>query len=248
MLRILVVEDVREDMELLVHVLKKFPLEVTTCETASEARRLFETHSYHAALVNLALPNPEPDGIHLIRWLRLRSQEILIMVVTGADDPRRRSQAIEAGANGFFTKPYTHEDNLILLAQLQVVQTAKQRAYAKGNRMRNWRTNLGGACAALGTFLFGASYMFKSMEVDIPPAFVKGCMMMGFMMQGGGIFYMALQAADKKVVEQNLQEQRAINSGTEFIEKEQVICHPKNASGAGSLRQRSRGSSSKQPE
>ena len=209
--RILVVEDDEHDMEFLLRVLKKWPTETVICTTAAHARHLFSNHPFHAVMVNLSLPMPEPDGVDLIQWMRSRSQEVTIFVVTGAEDPRRRAQALESGANAFFTKPYTSEDNMILLAQLEVVRTARKLAYAKGKRMQNWRTNLGGAFAALGTFLFGASATMKIADFDVPSTFVKLCLMAGFLMQGAGIFYMALHSADKNVVEKNLQEQRAIN-------------------------------------
>lgn len=77
--------------------------------------------------------------------------------------------------------------------------------------VKNWRTSLGGACAALGTFLFGAAVLFNAAGFEIPSSFVKACMMVGFIMQGAGVFLMALLAADKKVVENNLKEQQGIN-------------------------------------
>ncbi len=222
MIRILVVEDVAEDTELLLHVLKKFPVEVETCTTAPEAKELFLEKQYHAVMVNLALPAPEPDGVELIRWMRSKSHEVLIMVVTGAEDPLRRSKAIEAGAQGFFVKPYTSEDNLILFAQLEAIKTARQIGFAKGKKARHWRTTYAGAFTATGLALFGGPMALSQTTFAVPSHMQSICIWAGLIMTVVGYFLNSLAQADKKVVERNFEDQREVNFETEFWEKQKT--------------------------
>lgn len=205
--KLLIVEDNDNDMILLLVALRGCPLEVIKCTTAAQARALCLSHVFHAALVNLTLPYPEPDGIYLVRWMRAHDPRMIIHIVTGAEDPRRRAQAIEAGAQGFFTKPYTSDDNKLLLGQLQ----ATRAAYQHGKRMKHWRTTYGGAFTATGAILFGGPMALSQTSFVVPTHMMQFCIWTGLIMAVVGYFLTQLATADKKVVENNLKEQRSIN-------------------------------------
>lgn len=197
--QILVVEDDRQDCELLLAVLAKTRLQVTICETAARARELFEVQHFSAVLVNLLLPQPEPDGLQLIRWLRQRSPRLLIVVVTGLEDPRKREQAIEAGATGFFEKPYTSADNWLLLSQMEV----ERAAYAEGKRLKHRLTNLFGALENIGTGLIGLSVV-PSLTSMAAAEELKWVTVAGFILQIVGKQLFAASAADARTVNEHL--------------------------------------------
>lgn len=65
--------------------------------------------------------------------------------------------------------------------------------------MINWKTTLGGAVFALGTFLMGAATVANMTSFEMPTNFVRDCVIAGFFMQGIGGFFTALFARDRKV-------------------------------------------------
>ncbi len=64
--------------------------------------------------------------------------------------------------------------------------------------MKNWKSTLGGALAALGTFLFGAPVVMNATSPDFPKPIMVWCMLAGFLMQGVGIFFGHMFSADAK--------------------------------------------------
>jgi CheY-like chemotaxis protein len=199
--RILVVEDDEKDADLLMRALAGNGLGITTCVTAPEARKLLTRYEFDAALVNLRLPPPESDGLDLIRWIRKYSTGILIVVVTGAEDPRRRAQAIEAGATGFFEKPYTSEDNRLLLHQL----SANREAYRKGKQVKHRWTSIFGAIENIGSGLIGLSVV-PSLTSMAAAEELKWVTIVGFILQIVGKQLFAAAAADAKTVNEHMQD------------------------------------------
>lgn len=68
--------------------------------------------------------------------------------------------------------------------------------------MKDWRTTLGGACAAAGAALFGTTTIVATLKFEIPSAIMIGFMVAGVVLSVGGTFFHALFTPDKR----NLQE------------------------------------------
>lgn len=70
--------------------------------------------------------------------------------------------------------------------------------------MTGRKTNLGGACAATGTFLFGVPVLLKSMDWITLDPFWNGCikfsMALGLLMTMAGVFLSAYFSPDKSEV------------------------------------------------
>lgn len=66
--------------------------------------------------------------------------------------------------------------------------------------LKSNRTTLGGALGAFGVFLQGASLTINATSPNFPGKFLTGCIIAGFLMQGVGIFFAHLWAADEKEV------------------------------------------------
>lgn len=62
------------------------------------------------------------DGLELQRRLNFLRAGVPIIFVTAYEDPRQRQQAMDAGASGFFKKPYPAADFLV------AIQTALKNA------------------------------------------------------------------------------------------------------------------------
>ena len=66
--------------------------------------------------------------------------------------------------------------------------------------MRNIKSTIGGSLAAFGIFLFGAPTLINTMSPDFPKPFAVWCMGIGILLNGLGIFFGHLFAADAKEV------------------------------------------------
>lgn len=64
--------------------------------------------------------------------------------------------------------------------------------------MTNWKSTLGGALAALGTFLFGGPLALTVAGVQMPQKLLVALVVIGFLCQGLGIFFGHLWSADAK--------------------------------------------------
>ncbi len=87
--------------------------------------------------------------------------------------------------------------------------------------MKNWKTNLSGAFAALGTFLAGYGVLS-----DVSTKMGRNFAVAGFICNGLGIFFGHLFAADASQVKEVQQQVDSIKtqqeSNTDFISKQQV--------------------------
>jgi len=91
--------------------------------------------------------------------------------------------------------------------------------------MKNYRSTLGGALAALGTFMFAAPMVFTSTQYECPRQVIIWCMIIGFFLQGFGQFFNGLFSADARTVtdlkQQVLENRTAIRTGnTSMLRKD----------------------------
>jgi type IV pilus assembly protein PilB len=117
--RVLVVDDDASVLEYVATVLEDV-CEVLRAETAEEALRLAATENLDAMVLDLVLP--DLSGIELTRLLRADTRTALLplLLLTGNDDARLRTEAFHAGADQFLTKPIdpaTLEANVCLLLE-----------------------------------------------------------------------------------------------------------------------------------
>ncbi len=105
-INILLVEDMRSDAELLLHILRKVPPikrpELTHCIRLSEGLEALKTKKYDAVLLDLSLP--DSLGLQTIETLRAQNPTIPIVVLTGLDDQEIGLSAVRAGAQDYIVK------------------------------------------------------------------------------------------------------------------------------------------------
>jgi DNA-binding response OmpR family regulator len=115
--RILVVDDVRENVRLLEAVLDAHGYETVAAADGHTALEL--ALSAKPDLVLLDVLMPEPDGYAVCR--RLREQEetaVLPVIMLTASEGSEKTKAIEAGADDFIPKPFNRDELLTRIRSL----------------------------------------------------------------------------------------------------------------------------------
>jgi len=104
--RILIVDDDPASILLLTTVLRELGAEVRGVSESGDALRAF--HQFEPDLVVLDLHMPAPDGLEILRALRLPrafAGYLPVVVLTADAGTDARDAALELGANDFLTKP-----------------------------------------------------------------------------------------------------------------------------------------------
>ncbi len=103
---ILIVDDNDMNLVLLSKILEMEGYEVTTALNATDALKLVEQKKPDLAILDVMMP--DMNGYELCRNMRLLpyAREIPIVMLTAMSSDRERTQALEAGANDIWTKPF----------------------------------------------------------------------------------------------------------------------------------------------
>jgi DNA-binding NarL/FixJ family response regulator len=101
---ILVLEDHKDTLEMLVSVVKEaFPeCDIVTAANLAEARRKAELHRFNLALVDLNLP--DGSGVDFIVELLSKQADCYVVVATIYDDDKHLFDSLKAGALGYLLK------------------------------------------------------------------------------------------------------------------------------------------------
>lgn len=102
---ILVVEDNDVNLRLVTFLLSSNGYEVREAADAQEALRLLE--GFHPRMVLMDLQLPRMDGYELTRRLKAdpATRDILVIALTAHAMSGDEQKALEAGCDGYFTKP-----------------------------------------------------------------------------------------------------------------------------------------------
>jgi DNA-binding NtrC family response regulator len=103
--RLLLVDDDEAACRLLSEVLERDSYRVVSALSADEAITKLEAEGpFDAVLTDLRMP--QKSGLDLLRFLRNRDPEALVLVLTAFGDAAAAAEAIRAGAYDFISKPY----------------------------------------------------------------------------------------------------------------------------------------------
>src|ERR1051325_2710685 len=106
-MRILLVDDDRELIDLLAFALKRAGLEPIGAHDAPTALRLFEERQPDLGVLDTNLGTS--SGLDVLRELRRRSPLPVIML-TALDSEEDKVRGLEAGADDYLTKPFSHRE------------------------------------------------------------------------------------------------------------------------------------------
>lgn len=106
--RLLIVEDEETLSESLKRVLMKDSYEVDTVNNAESALKYAENTSYDLIITDIILPGI--DGIELLRRLKIRFPEQIVIIITAYASIETAVGALRAGAYDYVIKPIIHEE------------------------------------------------------------------------------------------------------------------------------------------
>jgi len=113
--RILIVEDEPSVSRLLVRLLERHGHECVVAYDAVQARRrLAEPPHFELMLCDVSMPGE--SGLELTRDTLAEYRDTAVVMVTGIDDPELAQAALDLGAYGYVTKPFTPNELLINVA------------------------------------------------------------------------------------------------------------------------------------
>jgi two-component system response regulator len=124
---ILIVEDVREDAEMLQRTIRKASLTnpiriVESCRDAIDyikGAQGFSDRKKHPepGIIFIDMRIPGMDGVELLEWLKQNTEDdkILSIAISGNDDFATAKRAYKAGASSFVSKPFKTDDLEILM-------------------------------------------------------------------------------------------------------------------------------------
>jgi len=106
--RVLVVDDEPSLADLLTLALQYEGWEVRSAGSGTEALRLADEFAPDAVLLDMLLP--DFTGLEVVRRLRESSSDVPVLFLTARDDVADRAAGLNAGAQGYLTKPFSLDD------------------------------------------------------------------------------------------------------------------------------------------
>ena len=122
--RVLAVDDNPSIQKLVSVNLQARGYAVTVADTGEDALRLFTPGDYDLVLLDLILPGL--SGLEVCTQIRQQS-DVPIIVLSAREDEDLKVRALDAGADDYVTKPFSHEE---LLARVRAVMRRARPAEA----------------------------------------------------------------------------------------------------------------------
>jgi CheY-like chemotaxis protein len=103
---VLIVDDEQEIRELLKEEFEYYGAIVLEAGNGKIAAQILEDHSSDFVVTDIRMPGG--DGIELLRKIKARNRDLPVLVMSAFSDISR-NEAVELGADAFFSKPFNLE-------------------------------------------------------------------------------------------------------------------------------------------
>lgn len=115
-MRILVAEDEKELLEIIVKRLKEEGYGVDGCGNGNDASYYLESTSYDLAILDIMMPGK--DGLSVLKELRTAKNDLPVLLLTARDAVEDRVKGLDTGADDYLTKPFAFDE---LLARIRML-------------------------------------------------------------------------------------------------------------------------------
>ncbi len=103
-MRLLVIEDEEDLVYALAKGLRKEGYAVDTATDGQEGWSLAQINSYDLVILDLNLP--ELDGLQILRYLRQKSSDVKVLILTARTEIDDRVKGLDLGADDYLIKPF----------------------------------------------------------------------------------------------------------------------------------------------
>jgi putative two-component system response regulator len=112
--RILIVDDDQSICDLISRWLTSEGYFCATAATGEAATGFLEKTEFHLVLADIIMPGM--SGVDLLTYIKSRSPDTAVILVTGVDDRKTASMTFEVGAWGYILKPFDFHDVILNVA------------------------------------------------------------------------------------------------------------------------------------
>jgi DNA-binding response OmpR family regulator len=109
-MRLLVVEDEARIAAFLVKGLKAAGYAVDHVSTAAQALEITFEHEFALAIIDRRLP--DGDGLDVLRAIRARGDDLLVVMLTARGEITDRVEGLDLGADDYIAKPFSFDELL----------------------------------------------------------------------------------------------------------------------------------------
>nr|1NY5_A Chain A, transcriptional regulator (NtrC family) [Aquifex aeolicus]1NY5_B Chain B, transcriptional regulator (NtrC family) [Aquifex aeolicus] len=127
-MNVLVIEDDKVFRGLLEEYLSMKGIKVESAERGKEAYKLLSEKHFNVVLLDLLLP--DVNGLEILKWIKERSPETEVIVITGHGTIKTAVEAMKMGAYDFLTKPCMLEE-----IELTINKAIEHRKLRKENEL-----------------------------------------------------------------------------------------------------------------
>jgi DNA-binding response OmpR family regulator len=131
--RILLVDDDRELIDLLAFALRRAGLEPIAAHDGAAALRLFEERRPDLVVLDINLGGS--SGLEVLRQLRRDGTSLPVIMLTALDSEEDKVRGLEAGADDYLTKPFSHRE-LIARIRAQLRRSGQELAARRAPETR----------------------------------------------------------------------------------------------------------------
>ena len=115
-LNLLIIDDERSIREACREIAQSLGFSALVADSAEQAFRTLELQSFDAVLLDLRLPGT--GGLDVLRRIKARRPEAVVVVVTGYGTVQSAVQAMKNGAYDYVTKPFSVDELKLLLERV----------------------------------------------------------------------------------------------------------------------------------
>ncbi len=107
-MRILIIEDDKEQCELLEYKLSKEGISTDLCHDGTDAEYYLENSEYDLVLLDNMLPHK--SGIEILKEMRNKGNDVPVIMVTALGELSDRINGLDHGADDYIVKPYEFDE------------------------------------------------------------------------------------------------------------------------------------------